>query len=200
MQDFIQLAGTDDRVFPVSVIQLDLDKLYFRMGIQHLYQISRASVEGKTEMPDFAFRLLFQSPIETVQALIGFSVTAVLDGMEEIEIKIVHAAPFQLFTENTVPVFRSFQNPGGQLCRQHKPIPGIALHKGFLYGLLGIAAMIDISGIEVVHARLHIGIDHTVHMVYVDGSVFLGQAHKAEPQLGHGIQINAHSMKLLSKK
>ena len=168
------------------------------MGIQNLDQIEGTSVEGKTEMPDFTFRFFLQSPVEAVQPFIGITVAAVLNGMEQVEIKVIYAAPFQLLIEYTVPVFRPFEAPGGKLGGKHELIPRVALDQGFFDGFLGITAVINIGGVKVIHPGLHIGIHHAVYMADIDDSVFFRQAHEAEPKLWHDVQIDTHSACFLS--
>ena len=193
MQNFIQPSGADHRIVPVHIVQLDLDKLHFRLLVQDPDQVFGAAMEGETEMPDLSFRFLLQAPAEAVQPLVGIAVAAVLNGMQQVEIKIIQPAPFQLLVEDPVPVRFGFQAPRRQLGRHHETVPGMAFRQGFLYGLFRVPAVIDVRGVKIVHAGFQVGVRHPANVADINGSVLLGQPHHAKAQFGHPAQVNRHS-------
>ncbi len=192
MQYLVQLAGTHNRVFPIRVVQLDLDKFCLRVGIQRLFQVFGASVEGKAEVAYLPLRLLLKAPAIAVQLFICLAVAAILYRVQEVEVKIIYAASLQLLIEDAVPVLRFAHAPGRELCSEHEAFPGMPLHQRFLHHLLGVAPMVDISGVKVVHSRLQIGICHAADLFKVDSPFLFRQPHHAEPELWHTVQIDTH--------
>ena len=144
-------------------------------------------------MADLSLRLLFLPPLPAVQAVVGVAVAAVLDGVQQIKVKIIHSAPLQLFVEDAVAVRLFLHAPGRQLCRQRETLAGMTLHQRILYDLFRISPMIDISSIKVGKARIQIGVHHSADLIQVDHAVLFRQAHQAETKLRHFIQINTHS-------
>ena len=94
-QDLVQIAGADDGILPVQIIQLDLNELNFRMFVQYLDEQIRPAVIGKSEMFDLSFRLFLQAPGKAVIFLVGVDV-AFFDRMQKIEIEVVNTGTIQL--------------------------------------------------------------------------------------------------------
>ena len=119
-----------------------------------------------------------------------------IDTVEKIEIKVINAASFELLVEDLIPVFERMNRPGGELCGDGKRISRMPLYYRFLDGSFGVAAVIDICGIEVIESCRKITVDHLADPVDIDDSVYLRQSHKTESDLGHLGKIYAHSFHL----
>ena len=104
-EDLIELAGVNDLVVPVSVVELDLYELDLRVIVYDLNEEFGRAVERETEVLDLAFFPLLNSPVEAVILNVCVVVVAVFDAVQKIEIEVVDAAPFELLIEDLVAVF-----------------------------------------------------------------------------------------------
>ena len=76
----------NDRIVPVDVVELDLNELHFRVLVEDLNEEFRSAVIRESEMPDLAFCLLLDSPVEAVVLLVDLIVVSILNAVEEIEL------------------------------------------------------------------------------------------------------------------
>ena len=150
----------NDRIVPVDVVELDLNELHFRVLVEDLYKELRCAVIGETEVPDLAFCLLLDSPIEAVVLLVDLIVVSILNAVEEIEIEEVNAASVKLLIEELVPILQGMYEPRRKLCSERERISRMTLNDGFLYCLLGVAAVIYICGIEISKTCFQIAVRH----------------------------------------
>ena len=186
MKNVVQPARPYNGVFPVGIVQLDLDEFDLGMGVKRLFKVFRTAVEGETEMPDLPLRLLLQCPVIAPEPFIGIAVVSVLYGMQQIKIEIFQTAALQLLRKNAVPVRFLLQLPCRQLGGDHEAVSGIALCQRLFDSLFGMTVMVNIGGVKVIHPGIKIGVCHTADLVDVDFPVLLRQAHQAKTELGHG--------------
>ena len=104
-KNLIELAGMDQRIIPVSVVQLDLYELDLRVAVYDLNEELRCAVIRETEVPDLALFPLLDTPVEAVVFTICIVVVAVFNAVKEIVIEVVDAASFELLIKDLVPVF-----------------------------------------------------------------------------------------------
>ena len=113
-----------------------------------------------------------------------------IDIVEEIEVEIVHAAPFQLLLEDGGGVVALGDLMAGVFVRKIPAPPGVA-GQGAAQHPLRQSAVIGVGGVEVVDAVGHGVVHHGVHLRLIDGGGLLapgeqGQAHGAKAQAGQG--------------
>ena len=104
-EDLIELAGVNDLVVPVSVVELDLYELDLRVIVYDLNEEFGCAVERETEVLYLAFCPFLYAPVEAVVLNVSIVVVAVFDAVQKIEIEVVDAAPFELLIEDLVAVF-----------------------------------------------------------------------------------------------
>lgn len=179
-QDLIQPAGLHHLVVPVRIVQLDLDELYLRVLVQHLFKQLGRAVIGKAEVANLPGRLFRHGPLEAVVFLIGVEVLSVLQAVQQVEVEIFDAAPRELFAEDAIPVLRPVHHSRGELGRQGKALPGIAPDQRLLNGALRVSAVVDIGGVEVVESLFHAGVHHVRRGRRVDAAACFREAHRAK--------------------
>ena len=182
-----------ERIVPVSIVQLDLDELNLRVLVEDLFEQSGCAVVRKSEVLDLAFFPLLNTPIETIVLLVCIVVVAVFNAVEKVEIEIVHTASVELFFEDLIPVFKRMYAPRRKLCCECERISRMALYDSFLYCLFGVAAVINIRGIEISESGIEIRVYHFADFVEINDSVSFRQPHKTKTDLRHLAYINAHS-------
>ena len=69
----------------------------------------------------------------------------------------------------------------------------MSLDDRFLDGLLGVAAVINICGVEIVEACFKIRIGHLADLLDIYYTIILRKSHKTESDLGHLIDVYAHN-------
>ena len=96
----------NDLVVPVSVVELDLNELDLRMLVQHLYEKLRSAVIREAQVLYLALFPFLYAPVEAIVLLICIVVISVFNAVEQIEIKEINSASFELLIEDLVPVFK----------------------------------------------------------------------------------------------
>ena len=131
-------------------------------------------------MTDFSLRLFLLDKRKAVEPfdrlIIGY-----VQIVQQIIIKILHAAVFQLFLKNPLLIALVFQEHGRQLCRKSKFASVVPFHQRFADCLFTLPAVIHISRIEISKASLQKSVHHLIHSVQVDAGrivlVLQRQAH-----------------------
>ena len=146
--DVYLLHGLDDRIIPVQVIELDLHKVDLGVAGQDPVEHFSSVVEGKTCIADAPQRLLLLQKVKTAH-LLSVSRIGGIQTVEEVDIKIVHTAPLQLLLKNLLGSHPFLQMTAGQLVRDLKRFPGIALHHGLSQCRFTVSVQIDVGGVKI---------------------------------------------------
>ena len=141
-------------------------------------------------MADLALFFLLHGPAEAVVLFIQIIIFPIFQTVEEIKVKILHSAFFQLLPEDPIPVLWSIHDPGRQFGGQIKTLSRIAVHQRLFDHPLGIAAVIHVGRVKIVKSALHISVHHALYPIHVHRSVILGQAHQPKSQLRHLFCLN----------
>ena len=180
--DLIAFAALDLGIVPVRIVQLQLH--HFDLGplAEDLVQHPGTVVEGHTHMADLA--LGFQLLNDVISPGIGeFLMADGGIGMEEIEVKVVNAAFFQLVLKQGPDFFLRLELGGRQLVGQHILLPGIpGGEAGFHHTLTG-AGMIGSGGVKIVEALCHEMVHHFGNGSHVHFFPHRGEAHTAEAEI-----------------
>ena len=142
-------------------------------------------MEGEAQAADLALGLFLHGKAEAVQTLSGL-VTVAVDIVQQIVVKKVHTALFQLLIEDPGHVLRAFvlQTGQGELGGQQEAVTGMALGQRPLYHPFALAAVIEIGGVEVGEAPLQKQVHHGADLVKVDGfrivRIQQGESHAAK--------------------
>ena len=145
-------------------------------------------VTGKAEMADSALSLLFQKIVHVAV----FRIPVVAEGalihiMQEVKIKIIHPAFFQLIFKNFLRVKGRYARDilmAGEFIRQIPALSGIAGER-FTDGDFRLAAVIGIGRVKIVDAGSNGRVHHPVQLGLINFSRFVGgQAHRAKAECG----------------
>ena len=170
---------------PVHVVQLNLAELHILAAVvQEFFQSLHLRMAGKTQVLNSAQALLLLEIVQNVPFgvhvdLHGFFV----DVVQQVEVEVVHAAFFQLFLKDFGGVIAIAENlVTGVLGGEVIAVPGVfAQHPA--HHPLGLAAMVGIGGVEVIHPGLHGHLRHAGDLRLVDGAVRkTGQPHGPKAQ------------------
>ena len=156
--------------------------------IEELLQSRGCGMAGKAQMADAALLLLLKEILH--KAVFGMTVVAhgiFVYVVQQIKVKVVHAAALQLFFEN---ILRQQGFYAGdvlvtrELVGQVPAFPGITPER-LAQRTLGQAAVIGMGGIVVVDAGRHGRVHHAFKLRLVDAAVGeQRQAHGAEAESG----------------
>ena len=132
-----------------------------------LHQL-QAAVGGEAQMADAALFLLLQEIVDDAPA----GVRIRLDGlfvhvMQQVEVKVVHAALFQLLLENGSGIVVAAELVTGVFGGQIEAAAVVVLQHT-AHDPLGHAAVIGIGSVEIVDAMLHGIADHVRRGLFVD--------------------------------
>ena len=154
------------------------------MGVlgEDLLQHLRPVMEGNAEVPDLPLRFQLQRRLIGPAAFEHGEVFHTL-GVHQVEVKVVHAAGFQLALEEGANVLLLFEVEVGQLVGENITVAGIAAGQTLPQGQLAFAAQIAVGGVEVVETRLQKGVHHPAGLEYVHRAVLHGQAHCAKAKI-----------------
>ena len=170
---------------PVQIVELDLTELHFLpMPLQKLLQRGQTRVRGEAQMPDPAIFLLLQQIRDDVPPRVLIDPDGVfVDVVQQIEIKILHAALLQLPFEDIRHIICRRDLMAGELVRQIEALPRIVL-QDLPDDSLRLAGVIGPGGIEVVDALPDGGVGHGRGQFLVDAFVLVQrQPHRAEAEL-----------------
>ena len=136
-------------VIPVKIVELELDKIPVPGG-QNLPQQRHAAVEGEPQPLDAP------GPAHCVQLVVGviFDIVgpaALMDRVDQIKVKIIGAAVFQLLGKDAGHIRVTFQEPAGQLAGQMVALPGIFTQR-LAAEFFRHFAMVGVGGVKIVDA------------------------------------------------
>ena len=173
------LLGT---VVPVQIVVLQLAEIP-RLVAQNVLKSGRVVMAGKPKVPDASCGLLLPQPVHKAHGFCLF-VPGIVQGVQQVEVDVVHAQPLQLLFKNALGIVQAFAVPqrhfGGKIKAAAVPFGDHAAHKR-----LTLAVMIGIGSIEVVDTGGLSGVQQSFGAFFVNGAVgFGGKTHTAVTQKG----------------
>ena len=173
------LLGT---VVPVQIIVLQLAEIP-RLVAQNILKPGRVVMAGKPKVPDASCGLLLPQPVHKAHGFCLF-VPGLVQGVQQVEVDVVHAQPLQLLFKNALGIVQIFAVPqrhfGGKIKAAAVPFGDHAAHEG-----LTLAVVIGIGGIKVVDTGGLSGVQQSFGALFVNGAVsFGGKTHTAVTQKG----------------
>ena len=172
---------------PIQIVQLNLAEFnVLAVNIQKLLDGIVGCMGGKAQMTDAALLFLLHKVIH--DAPLGRGVGGhgkFAHVVQQIEIKILHAALFELVFKNVSGVIGGGKLMAGILVRQIIAFAGI-LFEDTADDHFAQTAVIGVGGIEIVNAVRHGVIDHFFGVLLIDliGAGDEGQTHGAKAQQG----------------
>ena len=173
---------------PVQIVDLQLAELHvLSIGVEEALQHRVGAVGGKAQMADAARGFLLHQIV--VDAVLGVEVGVdvhLADVVEEVEVKILDAALFQLFFKNGFHHVHVGKVVAGKLGGEEELLAGMA-RKRLAHHQFGISAVIAPGGVEVVDAVRKGIVHHGKRRRLVDlrvVSIRHGQAHAAKAEGG----------------
>ena len=185
-RDLIVCSGGYFRVFPVSVVNLQLDEINLRMHGQQLVKQCRRAVKRKANVSDQAFFLLLVHKIPQMELVISL-IVVFLQRMKQVIIKIAGACSFQTGIKLLLGGSFCCGNPGVQLCRQCIRVTGMAFDQSLSDSCFG--TRINKGGIKVSKSGIQKQIDHDLDLLNIDYKTPPGKTHQAKAELGRVFTI-----------
>ena len=179
--DLVVGPGLDAGLLHVGIVDLQLDEVDVGVFGEQALQALRTSVEREAPPTDDALLLEAANPVPQPKVVVHLLVV-VLDGMEQVVVQVVDSQALHGDAKLVLGLLGGgVPQPGVGLGGHRKRVARVALHQRLARGNLGIAAVVDIGGVEVGESRPHKDVDHLADLLHVHGAVFqLGQAHHAK--------------------
>ena len=190
----IATTGTDERVFPVGIVNLKLYELNVRMVGKQLFQTFRRRVEGKAVVADQSLQLQLFHVVPDAK-LVELLMVSLVDSMKEVEVNIARSCTFQTDVDLVLGLFLAPTDRRIQLVGQIIALARIAVAERDFGGSL--RPLIDECRVEVSAASFHEGIHHLfgLFQIYVFRPFDSGQSHHPETQF-HAVfyQLAFHTL------
>ena len=175
------LLGT---VVGVEVVVLQLAEVP-RLVAQDMLEARRVVVAGEAKIPDAPGSLLLPEPVHNAH-LFGRIVAGFVQGMQQIEVDVVHAQPLKLLLEDVFGLVEGLAAPqrqlGGEVEALPRPLGNDPAHERF-----ALTAVVGESGVKVVDARLPGSVQQLFGPHFVDAAIRQGgEAHTPVAQQGGG--------------
>ena len=182
--DFPVPSGGYAGIFPVGIIDLQLDKLHVRMLRKQVIQEGRVRMEGETPVSDQAFFLLLPDKIPQAVGFILFHI-GTLEGVEQVKVKIARAGAFQAGEQ--LPLGGSFilhdRGVDIQLGGEGIGIPRKTVRHRSFEGGFALATVVHIGRIKIGSAGGDELIRHHADLGDINAAIGqLRQAHETEAQ------------------
>ena len=168
---------------PVEVVQLNLGEIPLAV-FDDLAQNLRGIVEGEAEMADASGLLFLHQILIDAMLFHGFQVCGV-HGVAQVEVKVLHLAAAELIFKNTFGILGGIDHPHRHFRCEMEAFTRI-LFQSLADEQLGIALVIAVGCVEIIHAALIGEVDDLLCLGTVNGfaALYLGQTHAAESQHG----------------
>ena len=157
------------------------------VGVQNGKEGLGVAVEGKAKIADAPGGLLLLDPVLYPQTAQLFPGGKVREHMHQVVVHVVRLQTAELFVEVFIYGGGGLDEVLGQLCGQVHPVPQAGAAENFPHG--GLAAGVDVGGVQIVHAPLDGGGQLGLGLVQVDASAPAGEAHTAVAQNGDGAAV-----------
>ena len=166
------LLGT---VVGVEVVVLQLAEVP-RLVAQDMLEARRVVVAGEAKIPDAPGGLLLPEPVYDAY-LFGRIVAGLVQGMQQIEVDVVHAQPLELLLEDVFGLVEGLAAPqrqlGGEVEALPRPLGNDPAHERFTF-----TAVVGESGVKVVDTRLPGSVQQLFGPHFVDAAIRQGgEAH-----------------------
>ena len=166
------LLGT---VVGVEVVVLQLAEVP-RLVAQDMLEARRVVVAGEAKIPDAPGSLLLPEPVHNAH-LFGRIVAGFVQGMQQIEVDVVHAQPLELLLEDVFGLVEGLAAPhrqlGGEVEALPRPLGNDPAHERF-----ALTAVVGESGVKVVDTRLSGSVQQLFGPYFVDAAIRQGgEAH-----------------------
>ncbi len=104
--------------------------------------------------------------------------------MQQVEINVVRLQLAELFVQKPVKILGTFYFPARQLGGQAHPLAVTTGLEDASHEQLALAAMIRISGVNIIHSLVDGMVHHASRLRFIDicGGAVGGQAHTAKAQ------------------
>ena len=180
--DLIAFACLNLRVVQINIIQLKLHDLRLRIFREDLIEHLGGVVERDADVLYSALRFQLKGCLVGSAAL-EFLKNVLALRVHEIEVKILHAAGFELALKERTYVLLFIKIRACELIGEDIALSRAALHKALPYGCLALAAEVAVSRIEIIKPLCKEVIDHLakfrkIHLVAVHR-----QTHTAEAEI-----------------
>lgn len=166
------LLGT---VVGVEVVVLQLAEVP-RLVAQDVLEARRVVVAGEAKIPDAPGGLLLPEPVYDAY-LFGRIVAGLVQGMQQIEVDVVHTQPLELLLEDVFGLVEGLAAPqrqlGGEVEALPRPRGNDPAHERF-----ALTAVVGESSVKVVDARLPGSVQQLFGPHFVDAAIRQGgEAH-----------------------
>lgn len=166
------LLGT---VVGVEVVVLQLAEVP-RLVAQDMLEARRVVVAGEAKIPDAPGSLLLPEPVHNAH-LFGRIVAGFVQGMQQIEVDVVHTQPLELLLEDGFGLVEGLAAPqrqlGGEVEALPRPLGNDPAHERF-----ALTAVVGESGVKVVDTRLSGSVQQLFGPYFVDAAIRQGgEAH-----------------------
>lgn len=162
------LLGT---VIGVEVVVLQLAEVP-RLVAQDVLEARRVVVAGEAKIPDAPGGLLLPEPVHNAH-LFGRIVAGFVQGMQQIEVDVVHAQPLELLLEDVFGLVEGLAAPqrqlGGEVEALPRPLGNDPAHERFTF-----TAVVGESGVKVVDTRLPGSVQQLFGPHFVDAAIRQG--------------------------
>ena len=162
------LLGT---VIGVEVVVLQLAEVP-RLVAKDVLEARRVVVAGEAKIPDAPGSFLLPEPVHNAH-LFGHIVAGFVQGMQQIEVDVVHAQPLELLLEDVFGLVEGLAAPhrqlGGEVEALPRPLGNDPAHERF-----ALTAVVGESGVKVVDARLPGSVQQLFGPHFVDAAIRQG--------------------------
>ena len=150
-----------------------------------MFEARRVVVAGEAKIPDAPGGLLLPEPVYDAH-LFGRIVAGFVQGMQQIEVDVVHTQPLELLLEDVFGLVEGLAAPqrqlGGEVEALPRPRGNDPAHERF-----ALTAVVGESGVKVVDARLPGSVQQLFGPHFVDAAIWQGgKAHTPVAQQGGG--------------
>ena len=178
---------------PLRVLEVPVEVIDLQLAEFHCVPVDReealndctGAVGGEAEMTNASVFLLccqvVVNPVSRVEILIDVQLADIVD---QIEVKILHAAFFKLFLEDLLDFVHVGQVVAGKLVGQIKAFPRMS-GQGPAQDQLRVAAVVAPGGVVIVDSALHGAGDHFVDQLLIHARIVAvdhGQPHGAHAE------------------
>ena len=184
--DLVHAMALDAGVLIVGIVELDLHHLHLGVLGEHPGQEVGFVMEGKADVPDLSLRLELLQLGEGVAAA-KMVVVVGGDGMQQVNVEILHPAGGQLAFEQRADVRLGLEKAAAELVGKPVGMPRVAAGQAGAQGGLTLAVQVAVGGVKVAEPPLQKPVHHAADLVGIHGvrgAVVLAhrQAHHAKAQ------------------
>ena len=184
-RDLVAGARLDAGAFPVRVIDLQLDKIDFRVVGQDSVEHRRGIVEGKADLFGLAFSLELLNEFKAAQLggqVVGFAPQIV----QQVVVKVLDPAALELLLKVHGVFFGFGDLENRHFVGQQEAVARVTLDQALTHRLFAVLLMIREGGVDISEAFGQEAVKHGIERLIVNvGDVLIEQrqAHAAKAEL-----------------